>query len=106
MTLISGPPLFRRTMALIGGAFCMSFNVGELVKLKSGGPNMTVTSIGKSADRPDIFVCQWIDKDHRAQTGSYPAEALIKPAEKRISRTPPVISGPRRGGGGGTGWMR
>jgi uncharacterized protein YodC (DUF2158 family) len=83
----------------------MSFNVGDLVKLKSGGPDMTVTSISKGPERADLYVCQWIDKEHRAQTGTYPAEALTP---KRKSVLPPASSNPQRGGGseGGTGWMR
>jgi uncharacterized protein YodC (DUF2158 family) len=35
----------------------MSFQVGDVVKLKSGGANMTVTAISTSEDRPPSFNC-------------------------------------------------
>jgi len=83
----------------------MSFAIGELVELKSGGPNMTVTSISKSPDRADVFVCQWIDKDHRAQTGTYPAEALVREPAKKPGPKPPPPPLPSGRTGGGTDWM-
>jgi uncharacterized protein YodC (DUF2158 family) len=61
----------------------MSFNIGELVKLKSGGPLMTVTSMSPNPGRTVLYVCQWIDKDYRAQTGTFPKEALIRPPDKK-----------------------
>jgi uncharacterized protein YodC (DUF2158 family) len=84
----------------------MSFNIGEVVKLKSGGPLITVTSISISADRPALFNCQWIDKDHRAQSGTYPAEALVRSSEKKAAPSLPTTANTKRGDGGGTGWMR
>jgi uncharacterized protein YodC (DUF2158 family) len=81
----------------------MSFNIGEVVKLKSGGPYITVTSISTSPDRPVVFVCQWIDKDGRAQTGTYPAEALIGPSERKTPAALRPAAPARRGGG--SGWM-
>jgi uncharacterized protein YodC (DUF2158 family) len=77
----------------------MSFNIGELVKLKSGGPLMTVTSMSASPGRAVLYVCQWIDKDHRAQTGTFPKEALVRPPDKKaIQKAVPVQNpAPREG---------
>jgi uncharacterized protein YodC (DUF2158 family) len=82
------------------------FKVGEVVKLKSGGANMTVTGISASEDRPPSFNCAWLDKDNRQQVGSFPADALVlaatgtkkppQPLQVRANKNPP---------GDGTGWM-
>jgi uncharacterized protein YodC (DUF2158 family) len=84
----------------------MSFNIGEVVALRSGGPKMTVTSMSTGPDRPPLFVCSWVDKDGRPQTGAYPAEAL-KLVEKKPRPNLPLAGNPGQGGGGsGTDWMR
>ena len=49
----------------------MSFKVGETVKLKSGGPDMTVTRIGTSAGEPMVW-CVWFE-------GSKDVYALFPP---------------------------
>jgi uncharacterized protein YodC (DUF2158 family) len=83
----------------------MSFQIGEVVKLRSGGPLMTITSTSVGPGRLTLFCCSWFDKDNREQTGSFPAEALSKPAAKKAPENPTVVN-TRRGGGSGTGWMR
>jgi uncharacterized protein YodC (DUF2158 family) len=55
----------------------MSFKIGDVVKLKSGGPHMTITGTSVGPDRPTLFSCSWFDKDNREQNGSYPADALV-----------------------------
>ena len=50
----------------------MSFTVGDVVKLKSGGPLMTVLSIDEAAHR---VVCQWFDKSE-ARQAEFPPETL------------------------------
>ena len=46
--------------------------VGDTVKLKSGGPCMTVIRV------EDIeAICKWMDKDSHEQKGTYPFEALV-----------------------------
>jgi uncharacterized protein YodC (DUF2158 family) len=48
-----------------------NFEVGDVVRLKSGGPMMTVTGM-----RYDIeYICQWF-VDTKAFSGFYPASAL------------------------------
>jgi len=36
------------------------FKVGDVVRLKSGGPPMTVTEVGKASEEPTIW-CQWFE---------------------------------------------
>ena len=40
------------------------FSLGDVVKLKSGGPPMTVGGVGKNdvTSRPEAY-CKWFDKD-------------------------------------------
>lgn len=59
------------------------FDIGEIVQLKSGGPAITVTALSTSPGRTPLYVCQWMDKDHRAQTGTFPREALTRPLPKK-----------------------
>lgn len=41
----------------------MSFEAGDLVKLKSGGPTMTVEQVGKkSMTEEDAVWCVWFEK--------------------------------------------
>jgi uncharacterized protein YodC (DUF2158 family) len=83
----------------------MSFKVGEVVKLKSGGPLMTVTAISTSEDRPPSFNCSWFDKDNREQVGSFPADAITRPAPKEPGKL--GYAGPSaERNDDGTGWMR
>jgi uncharacterized protein YodC (DUF2158 family) len=84
----------------------MSFKVGDVVKLKSGGPLMTITGTSIGPGRPTLFTCNWFDKDNREQAASYPAEALELGRTSKPTQIP-SSSPPRRGGSseGGTGWM-
>ena len=49
----------------------MKFEIGEIVRLKSGGPKMTVTVVvfGRVG-------CTWFDEDDNEHRGSYPRAAL------------------------------
>jgi uncharacterized protein YodC (DUF2158 family) len=84
----------------------MSFKIGEVVKLKSGGPLMTVTGISTSEDRPPSLNCSWFDKDNREQVGSFPADALVVPAAKQPTSPRPEMTTNTRRGGSGTDWIR
>jgi len=49
------------------------FKIGDTVRLKSGGPLMTVTEF----DNTDKKVsCSWFDKSEKENKGSYPADAV------------------------------
>ncbi len=57
----------------------MAFQVGDTVRLKSGGPLMTITEMGRRASKPSIG-CTWFDGAKKCE-GDFPAEAL-EAAEK------------------------
>ena len=49
------------------------FKAGDTVRLKSGGPLMTI----KSADGlDDSILCEWFDKDDKPQVKSFKASSL------------------------------
>jgi uncharacterized protein YodC (DUF2158 family) len=50
---------------------------GEKVRLKSGGPLMTVDSIEQINGRTVVH-CTWFDHDHNEKRGSYPEGMLVK----------------------------
>lgn len=62
---------------------CDDIPVGAIVKLKSGGPLMTVTSINQdqmSADESPRAVCQWFVKN-AALTQTFALSALSRQQE-------------------------
>jgi uncharacterized protein YodC (DUF2158 family) len=48
------------------------FNVGDVVKLVSGGPVMTISSYRGDNE----FICQWFDHANVLQFGTFPAKTL------------------------------
>lgn len=59
-----------------------AFVVGNIVKLKSGGPEMTVKCPASSTG--DYFDCQWF-AGKKLEAGRFPADSLelVKPEEKK-----------------------
>jgi uncharacterized protein YodC (DUF2158 family) len=53
----------------------MAFKVGDVVRLKSGGPRMTVESISKDEMTRGTIWCVWFDKTDR-KSGTFPEDAL------------------------------
>lgn len=51
------------------------FQVGDVVQLKSGGPNMTFERFDKHTG--SVF-CKWFDKDEIHQSNYFNQECLIK----------------------------
>jgi uncharacterized protein YodC (DUF2158 family) len=72
--------LFSISTVKIGGS--MEFQIGDVVRLKSGGVNMTVTEIG------DRVKCEWQDAEGDGRQAAYPAAALEK---VDLSARPPRI---------------
>ncbi len=65
------------------------FEIGQVVRLKSGSPKMTVK--GPDGDGPDtIWAVQWIDRNGKLQSDSFHEDMLDifvpKPREDRPSR--------------------
>jgi uncharacterized protein YodC (DUF2158 family) len=73
----------------------LEFSTGQTVKLRSGGPVMTV--MGKSIDfrsAPNTYVCQWFSGTSHKQA-QFPAQnlKLAAPEEapkRRVSRAKPT----------------
>jgi len=57
----------------------MSFKVGDTTKLKSGGPDMTVTRIGTAGGETMVW-CVWFDGT-KDLYGLFPPQALKAPSE-------------------------
>ncbi len=51
------------------------FSVGDVVRLKSGGPNMTIIETEKISEQ--YVTCQWFDGDNKPQKENFRKEALI-----------------------------
>lgn len=56
------------------------FSVGDVVVLKSGGPRMTVDTIGTALD-PYMRV-SWFDEDDRVYSSSFLSEMLVMASSK------------------------
>lgn len=50
--------------------------VGDSVKLKSGGPTMTVRTIARDGDEPPYAICDWFEGTKR-DTRDFPLTSLI-----------------------------
>jgi len=57
------------------------FKVGDIVRLKSGGPKMTVTEID---DEEDLFHCRWFADNKQPENGLFEADTL------ELAETSPV----------------
>ena len=51
-------------------------SIGDTVKVKSGGPTMTVSAI-QEEDGEKVAVCQWFDKQVQGK-GKFPIAVLVK----------------------------
>jgi len=53
-----------------------SFSVGDTVRLKSGGPLMTIEKIGNDESNAPRVWCVWFDDKNKQQRGGFRPEAL------------------------------
>ncbi len=55
-----------------------TFNVGEIVKLKSGGPDMTILKVIGKDDKPNgYYRCQWF-AGKKLDIATFYHETLVK----------------------------
>ncbi len=54
----------------------MALKVGDTVRLKSGGPRMTITNVGDRPKEGTVIWCAWFTKAGEEKTGFYPAGAV------------------------------
>lgn len=66
------------------------WKIGDVVQLKSGGPQMTVTRVHHDGD----VDCQWFYRTD-AQSGTFPAGSVQAYQQPPVSAR--VVSSPRRG---------
>ena len=59
------------------------FEVGDIVRLKSGGPEMTVGQVDQFAGTELAVECEWLDSSHKPQSRVYPVKTLV-----RVERNP------------------
>ena len=52
------------------------FNNGDVVSLKSGGPKMTVTSVGEDTYGTMSVFVTWFDKNNQRSQDSFPIDAV------------------------------
>lgn len=68
-----------------------NLNIGDIVRLKSGGPLMTVralttASLGSPPDSPrDHVDCQWFDEKQNSKGARFPASALEPDSSSSVS---------------------
>ena len=69
----------------------MTFNVGEVVRLKSGGPSMTVSHTGRGPIETSMINVVWFNKGmpYRTQFLAELLEPVVKPVRPSES-TPPL----------------
>jgi uncharacterized protein YodC (DUF2158 family) len=53
----------------------VTLQIGEVVRLKSGGPAMTVIAVGARAE-PGMVECAWFDRDQTYARANFPPRAL------------------------------
>lgn len=61
--------------SLLKGINMSELKIGDVVQLKSGGPLMTIDSIGELSGAQAAWV-SWFDKTHNEKSGSYPLTSL------------------------------
>ena len=55
------------------------WKIGDVVKLKSGGPKMTVTTVDRARSGNPIVWCMWFDeKGPEKRESTFPPDALEK----------------------------
>jgi uncharacterized protein YodC (DUF2158 family) len=51
------------------------FKTGDIVQLKSGGPNMTVKDVGDATFGKPEYICQWFG-GRKLEQGIFPQDSL------------------------------
>jgi uncharacterized protein YodC (DUF2158 family) len=59
------------------------FKAGDLVELKSGGPEMTVKEAGKANSGKYLVWCDWFD-DSKKMSDAFAPESLRLSGERRV----------------------
>ena len=54
----------------------MAFKVGDAVRLKAGGAQMTVSKLFKSPEAREMVQCTWFDKKSREHRAEFAMDSL------------------------------
>ncbi len=54
----------------------MAFKIGDVVRLKSGGAQMTVSKLFKSPEGREMVQCTWFDKKPREHRAAFAMDSL------------------------------
>lgn len=57
------------------------FEIGDVVQLKSGGPRMTVASLGVDASQEQIAGCIWFEGSKRHNRNFLTSVLMVVPSE-------------------------
>jgi uncharacterized protein YodC (DUF2158 family) len=68
------------------------FKVGDTVRLKSGGPLMTVSSLTTDFDGHPVVKTTWFDKSDKECSGSYLKDMLTADAGGPVIPSPKMSS--------------
>jgi uncharacterized protein YodC (DUF2158 family) len=64
-----------------------TFEIGEVVHLKSGGPEMTITKVGLAPiSQQTILLCAWFEGNKQME-GEFPQEAVEREIGRDLPRT-------------------
>jgi uncharacterized protein YodC (DUF2158 family) len=69
----------------------VTLQIGDVVRLKSGGPAMTVIATGPRAE-PGVVECAWFDRDHTYARTSFPPRALEPVTLPQACGRPSVVA--------------
>ena len=58
------------------GEGAMAFKVGDAVRLKAGGAQMTVSKLFKSPEGREMVQCTWFDKKSRVHRAEFVMDSL------------------------------
>ena len=58
------------------GEGAMAFKVGDAVRLKAGGAQMTVSKLFKSPEGREMVQCTWFDKKPREHRAAFVVDSL------------------------------
>lgn len=52
------------------------FEIGQIVRLKSGGPKMTIKRNEGNGEEEQVWACQWFDRNGKLHNDSFPEDML------------------------------
>ena len=65
-----------RRKSRVPGKGAMAFKVGDAVRLKAGGAQMTVSKLFKSPEGREMVQCTWFDKKSRMHRAEFVMDSL------------------------------